>query len=250
MNNEQIGISAEIAIADFFNVPISNSYRLRGIPRAAESFSNVIERAFEENDIPNPIKHVAERQSDVDFLLEQNKTLSVKTNKQGLGKAAPQRIGQASSKTWFSLVAPKLRVAVTPSTYQEKVKLFKTLVFSRIDELLEIYWQNMFDCDYLIQFYDVVDRNDNLTLNPKAIVMKKHKSPYWDKSKIHFTKQSILEWNESNTVKYGINGISIGEFQVHNNRDNFKFRFNMAGIESVLMSGELSIDDSQERDLT
>ncbi len=103
----------------------------------------------------------------------------------------------------------------------------------------------MFDCDYLIQFYDVVDRNDNLTLNPKAIVMKKYKSPYWDKSKIYFTKQSVLEWNESNTVKYGINGISIGEFQVHNNRDNFKFRFNMAGIESVLMSGELSIDDSQ-----
>lgn len=250
MNNEQVGISAEIAIADFFNVPISNSYRLRGIPRVAESFSDIIKQTFEDNNIPNPTKHVAERQSDVDFLLEQNKTLSIKTNKQGLGKAAPQRIGQASSKTWFSLVAPKLGISVTPNTYQEKVRLFKSLVFSRIDELLAIYWQNMFDCDYLIQFYNVVDKNDNLTLKPRAIVMRKHKSPYWDKSKIRFTKQSILEWNESNTVKYGINGISIGEFQVHNNRDNFKFRFNMAGIESVLMSGALSIDDSQKRDFT
>lgn len=243
MNNEQIGISAEIAIADFFNVPISSDYRLRGIPCVADTFSEIIKTVFYDNNIPKPVKHVAEHQSDVDFLLDYGKTLSVKTNKQGLGKAAPQKVGQASSKTWFSLMASKLNITKIPSTYQEKVVIFKELVYSKIDELLKIYWENMFECDYFIQFYNVVDANDNLTLSPKAIIMKKHKSPYWDRSKIRFTKSSIAEWNESNTVKYGHQGISIGEFQVHNNRDNFKFRFNMAGIERILKSGELHIDN-------
>jgi hypothetical protein len=67
LNNEHIGVSAEIAIAD--------------------------------ENIPLPIRHVAERQNPTDFILANGQALSVKTNKQKLGKAAPQRIGQASSKT-------------------------------------------------------------------------------------------------------------------------------------------------------
>lgn len=70
MNNEQIGISAEIAIADFFNVPISSDYRLRGIPCVADTFSEIIKTVFYDNNIPKPVKHVAEHQSDVDFLLD------------------------------------------------------------------------------------------------------------------------------------------------------------------------------------
>ena len=42
----------------------------------------------------------------------------------------------------------------------------------------------------------------------------------WEKEKFTFTRQTIEKWNESNTVKY--DGISIGEFQVHNNRNCFK----------------------------
>lgn len=44
-------------------------------------------------------------------------------------------------------------------------------------------------------------------------------------------------WNESNTVKYS--NVSIGEFQVHNKRNCFKFRFNMDGINKLIESGEL-----------
>ena len=97
----------------------------------------------------------------------------------------------------------------------------------------------MFDCDYLVHFYNVVDRNDNPTNSPQFVVFEKSSSPVWDKNKISFTKSTVAEWNESTTVKY--DGITIGEFQVHNNRDNFKFRFNMAGVAELLKKNKLTL---------
>lgn len=130
------------------------------------------------------------------------------------------------------MLANSLGIANIPVSYDERVLLFKTIILARIDELLSIYWQYMFDCDYLIHIFNIVDRNENLTYNPKYVVFKKTRTPIWDASKISFTKSTVLDWNESNTVKY--NGVSIGEFQVHSNRDNFKFRFNMAGITKLI----------------
>lgn len=58
----------------------------------------------------------------------------------------------------------------------------------------------------------------------------------WKKENFSFTKKTIEEWNESNTVKY--NGISIGEFQVHTNRNCFKFRFNLKNLLGILNKGK------------
>jgi len=77
INNETIGISAEVAIADFFNVPINDFYRDRANQDIAKSLVNVIKEAF--NEIPQPTNHIAEGQNPVDFILIGNKTLSVKT---------------------------------------------------------------------------------------------------------------------------------------------------------------------------
>lgn len=54
----------------------------------------------------------------------------------------------------------------------------------------------------------------------------------WDREKFSYTKPTLEEWNESNTVKY--DGITIGEFQVHKNRNCFKFRFNMQNLLNLL----------------
>lgn len=51
-------------------------------------------------------------------------------------------------------------------------------------------------------------------------------------NKVSFTKPKIEQWNESNTVKY--DGLTIGEFQVHNHRSCFKFRFQMANLLMLL----------------
>lgn len=238
LNNEQIGVSAEIAIADVFGVPVTDAYRMRGVPGITHSIVPIIKGIFIDEGIPAPIKHVAERQNPIDFVLANGQTASVKTNKQKLGKAAPQRIGQASSKTWFLLLASKLGIASVPLTYPEKVVLFKMIALSKIDELLAIYWENIFDCDYLIHIFNVVDALDLPTGMPQYIVIKKTNGPIWDPSKISFTKPVATDWNESNTVKY--DGVTIGEFQVHNNRDNFKFRFNMAGITTLMQENRLT----------
>lgn len=240
LNNEQIGVSAEISIADIFGIPISDNYRNRGAQDIIDTIKPIVTNIFNSNNIPSPIKHVAENQNTIDFILEGNKTLSIKTNKQKLGKAAPQKIGQASSNTWFAILAERLGIAYIPTAYPEKVKLFKIIALTRIEELLFIYWEYMFDCDFLIHIFNIVDSNNNLTRDPKYIVTKKTSSPIWDPAKITFTRPTVSEWNESNTVKYEYDGVAIGEFQVHNNRDNFKFRFNMAGIFKLMTEGRLS----------
>jgi hypothetical protein len=239
LNNEQIGISAEIAIADFFGIEVAESYRSRGVPKIIDSLRLIIPMIFSDNSIPNPVKHVAERQSSIDFELAGNKALSVKTNKQKLGKAAPQKVGQASSNTWFSLLAERLDIAYIPTNYEEKVRLFKIIALTRIDKLLSIYWEYMFDCDFLIHIFNVVYKNDESTNDPKFIVFEKTSSPLWDPDKITFTRPTVSDWNESNTVKYEYDGVSIGEFQVHNKRDNFKFRFNMSGINKLITENRL-----------
>lgn len=240
LNNEQIGVSTEIAIADIFNIPVSNQYRNRGVQNIIDIIKPIVTNIFEIENIPSPIRHVAEKQNKVDFILRDSKNLSVKTNKQKLGKAAPQKIGQASSNTWYAILAERLGISYIPTAYPEKVKLFKIIALTRIEELLGIYWEYMFDCDFLLHIFNVVDSNDNPTADPKYIVIKKTSSPIWDPSKITFTKATVAEWNESNTVKYEYDNIAIGEFQVHNNRDNFKFRFNMAGIYKLMTENRLN----------
>lgn len=240
LNNEQIGISVEVAIADIFSVPVNEQYRKRAARDITNTVKTVVADIFRTNGIPSPIKHVAENQSTIDFILTDDKTLSVKTNKQKLGKAAPQKIGQASSNTWYAILAERLGIAYIPTAYPEKVKLFKIIALTRIEELLGIYWEYMFDCDFMIHIFNVVDQNDNPTNDPKYVVIKKTSSPIWDPAKITFTKKTVVEWNESNTVKYEYDGIAIGEFQVHNNRDNFKFRFNIAGIHKLMTEGRLN----------
>jgi hypothetical protein len=79
----------------------------------------------------------------------------------------------------------------------------------------------------VLHVFDVLDSNDNLTALPQVRVFERSESPKWVQSKITFTR-SLDAWIESTTLKY--NGASIGEFQVHNNRNCFKFRFNLSGL--------------------
>jgi hypothetical protein len=230
---EIIGISAEVAIADEFGVSITPEYRLRADSDIIAMTRKVVPEAFERFDIPRPIKHIAEKQNPVDFVLLGEKTLSVKSNQKKLGKVAPQNVGQPTAATFWSYFYD-FADGVIPDDYKGKAAMFKRVAIERIDELLCRYWDNMFDCDKLLQFYDFLDGNGNLFGKPEYIVFEKSASPTWDKNKFSFT-QSEATWNESCTVKY--HGVSIGEFQVHNNRNCFKFRFNMDAIASLTKLG-------------
>lgn len=224
---EQIGISAETAIADLGTIPISPDYRSRGRADLVQHLTPVLEKIFLK--LPKPVAHTAADQNPVDFLLQEGKTLSVKTNMKAPGKVAPQNIGQPSSTTFWTHLPHLLPKGVEPNklSYAESAKLFKEVAQSQIELLLSEYWNNLFDCDYLIYIYNILNENDELSTSPKVLLIEKSLSPRWANSNITFTR-NVTEWNESCTVKY--KNHSIGEFQVHNNRDCFKFRFNMNGL--------------------
>lgn len=241
-NNETIGISAEIAIAETFNISVNCNYSLRANRETVDFLkkNESIKKIFEQEKIPNPIKHIAEEQNPVDFLLDKNKTLSVKTNKNNIGKASPQKIGQPTEETYFKYleenniipnfnIKEELKNKGLEDNYTNRGKIFKYLSINYIHILINIYWRNMFDCDYLLLLYSLEEFKN--PLNNYKVWGKMGKNPNWDKNKFTFTR-NLENWNESSTLKY--NGIRIGEFQVHNKRNCFKFRFDMKGISELI----------------
>jgi len=230
-NNEEIGISAEVAIADIFGISVADEYRTRSHPSIVNRLSPIITSIFINNEIPLPLAHIAAGQNPIDFTLHDGKTLSVKSNQRRLGKVAPQRVAQPTSSSFFQLFAQLTNGMQAPVDKAQRINIFKQIVFTRIDEMLQIYWANLFECDYLVYFYDVLIFSES----PKAVVFTKLDSPKWDKAHISFTKPAAELWNESNTIKY--HGVTIGEFQIHTARDNFKFRFNIKGITELTEHG-------------
>ncbi len=224
---EQVGISAEIAIADLSKVTVDSLYRQRGRAELSDHIKPAVSGLIAK--LPKIDSHEAEGQNPIDFLLTGSKTLSVKSNMRELGKVAPQILGQPTDKTFWAKMPHlvPLGIDVQELSYQESARLFKSAAQSNIVELLGTYWNLLFHCDYIIWVYEVLGKDGELSNRPKAILLEKIKSPAWDETRISFTK-NLDNWNESCTVKY--NNVTIGEFQVHNNRNCFKFRFDGRGL--------------------
>lgn len=244
INNESIGIATEVAIAKTYNVQINPNYELRAEPGISNFLLNgdYIRKIFEKENIPLPVRHIAEGQNPVDFVLENNKTLSVKSNQNQIGKAAPQNIGQPTNQTYFNFIEThnvipgfKLENYLSEKnlldTEESRKLVFKMISIEHIDKLINMYWKNIFDCDYLLLIYNL--ENHASPMSNYRLFGKYGNLPTWDKRLFSFTRQ-LNNWAESSTLKY--NGISIGEFQVHNNRNCLKFRFIMKGIMKLLDS--------------
>jgi len=163
---EQVGISAEIAVADLTGVEIEESYRRRGRPELVKHISPALVETVKR--IPKPTVHIAADQNPIDFMLEGNKTLSVKSNMRSAGKIAPQKIGQPTASTFWDLLPHLAPEGSSPGNlpYAESAKLFKNVALSKTAELLTAYWENLFDCDYLIYVCDVFTESSQLTKSP------------------------------------------------------------------------------------
>ena len=170
-NNEVIGISAEIAVADIFNVAIDSIYRTRGNEEIVNLLKKNISKIFSDENIPFPFKHVAEGQNPIDFILENGETLSIKTNKRQLGKVAPQIIGQPTNETYFFNMKDKfpnltefditneLKKRKVEDNYENRSKIFKEISIKYIDIIINEYWKNLVECDYLLFFIKFVKKN-------------------------------------------------------------------------------------------
>lgn len=226
-NNETLGISAESAICDYFHLQQPDSFKTRSSPILKGQLGAVIQDAFQI--VPKAIKHTGSESGErgeqskcsYDFVLEGNKTLSLKTNK---GKmVCPPEVGQPGAKTclaYFRHFFPKGIVEVTNEE-------FKKMVYNHIADIMPIYVEHLFDSDWLLWLY--LEKKKFIF---RAINQSDIKEYRWDKERFSFTKPKLELWNESNTVKY--DGLTIGEFQVHTHRSCFKFRFNLANLLTLI----------------
>jgi len=190
--------------------------------------SPVVEKAFQE--LPPAVRHSGstpgergeQSKCSYDFVLEGDQTLSLKTNK---GKmVCPPEVGQPGSKTCLLYFSKFFE----PGTEEVTRESFKKMVFENIEKIMPIYVEHLFDSDWLLWIYETKEGYKHQAISKEDI-----KEFTWEKEKFSFTKPTMEEWNESNTVKY--NGVTIGEFQVHQNRNCFKFRFNMKNLLDILL---------------
>lgn len=231
-NNETLGVTAEKTICDLFHIEYPSNFFNRYSPELEYQIIGTIKDAFMY--LPYPIKHtgseVGERggnsKKSYDFVLNGEKTLSLKTN---IGKmVCPSEIGQPNNLTCYLYFKDLINDAHIDEL------AFKKMVFSSVDKMMPRYVDHLFDADYLLRIY--VDKSsfaNNSSLYQYDIVDKGFGKKYvWKKELFSFSKKDIEHWNESNTVYY--NGVTLGEFQVHKNRNCFKFRFNFSNLVKIL----------------
>ncbi len=226
-NNETLGMSAESAICEYFNLDQPDSFKTRCSPYIKRQLSSVVKEAFKF--VPKAIRHtgseIGERgeqsKCSYDFVLEGDLTMSLKTNK---GKmVCPPEVGQPCAKTCMEYFKAFFPTDLSEVTNEE----FKKMVYKHIADIMPIYVEHLFDSDWLLWIY--LEKSDYTF---KAISQSDIKEYKWDKEKFSFTKPTLELWNESNTVKY--EGLTIGEFQVHTHRSCFKFRFHLANLLSLI----------------
>jgi len=233
-NNETLGATTEFVICKHFNLSIPASANLveRADKTLIKPLTSTVISAF--NELPNPISYVGAEggsrqgsKSSVDFLLEGNKTLSLKTNTSKSNKVCPPEIGQPSFKT-FDHYFSGSGFYVPPIDEQK----FKEVVLNNPEFLFFEYIDKLFDCDELLWIY-----GENASLNSfnhkvvSSNQIEENLDVFRNKGNYKFTR-ALNEWNESNTMKF--NDISIGEFQVHSLRNSLKFRFNFYNLIELL----------------
>lgn len=217
-NNEVYGMSCEKIICDIFNDINSNKINNDRIDiEIMNKLKPLFETFFNQNNI-NKLIYVGYKNNEVDFIDDNNKTYSIKSNINKCNKLCPQNIGQITKNKFLKLI--------NDNNINTDLDI-KNWIIININKLLGLYYDNLFCCDYLIYI-----KNYNIDFCKKSDIFKK----LIENNNIIFTKNKD-NWNESNTVKIKLNNktISIGEFQFHKNRNCIKFRFNINNLNKIII---------------
>jgi hypothetical protein len=199
---EDLGKIFEMSICLLYNIEYDGKYKYN-----LEEAHKIKTRIFKLKELfPYNITHCAKNGNKYDFMDVENKGiyLSAKTTKKD-GKVCPQVIGQPSRKKFCSFFKIELL---------NDLLEIKSYITINIKTLLEQYIINTFDCPVI--YYN---QHKNL-----LFFIKLKKNIEWLKYDISFSHIiKNKEWNESTCIS--IDNITIGEFQIHNNRDCIKFRW-------------------------
>jgi hypothetical protein len=143
-----------------------------------------------------------------------NYTLSIKSNKNYNRLVCPQIIGQCTFNSLVKYIQNYKKNIKINTKYQLKRFIKNNLLF-----MFNIYFKNLFCCDYLLWIYKNKEISYRIIKKPKTLKIK---------SNLLKLNTNITKWTESNILKY--NNKSIGVFQIHNNRNCIKFRFYMNNL--------------------
>lgn len=104
-------------------------------------------------------------------------------------------------------------------------------VISNDKEILKLYIEAYYTSDLILYVKKPKNNKYFITIYDKI----NFDSSILDNCEITFTK-NIETWNESSTMKIKYNNInySIGEYQIHSNRDGVKFRFNRNNFHNLM----------------
>ena len=234
-NNSLLGDTAELAICNVFGLD-SGTQNDRLINNSDKIILDAFEKHYSVNKAtlfplkPTKYSGTEKRErgghskSGVDFYLENNTTLSVKTNKSKSFKVCPPEVGQPSPKTfdlhfsskgWYdgNMDEEKFRLLV-----KDKVKL---------SLLLSEYVKFLNECDFLLWSLYLNEKNISSKLVGKTDLENIAFNPNLINYSNDFTEKSSV------TIKYGNENFSLGEFQVHSARNSLKFRFNFNNLLSI-----------------
>lgn len=228
-NTEQLGIMVEKEICNITRTKFNTKRKYTDIP---EEISDDINKTLGGDFKRMKMKHAGHLNKEYDFLKQKGKTVSIKTIMNG-NKICPQTIGQCSLRSLNN----KLSLNI------DNKRNFKNFFLENKVEMIENYLKALFCCDTMVVFQFkkgivyIIEKTDDV-IEFRNLFNKK----LYD---IFMTSKDISSWKESNTIYYVSKNKkkdikdSLGEIQIHNNRDCIKFRFNVNVLIDMINRGDI-----------
>jgi hypothetical protein len=247
MNNETFGVSCEIALCKLFKCKTMPNEE-RGNPEYIKNLTPGLKNLFDKFKPKlnfETLEYTGGAQNKVDFKDNNNKTYSLKSNLKKSTKVCPQVIGQCTRDVFRDKVYSKILKNNDPDYFLEN-KTIKEFILKHPKNLFSLYFENLFCCDYVIYIKQSKSNNYEMDIiDVKNIKFKEVKQKI-ESDNFIFTK-NIDTWNESATMKveYKIDDkkivLTIGEYQIHNNRNCIKFRFDLKNLLKYLQDKNLFV---------
>lgn len=223
INNETLGETIEKVICDIAQIDSSMIIH-RTNPVLEQCIKPLLEEVCRR--LPRIVRHVGtergqrggQSKSTIDFYCENGESISVKSNKNSNFKVCPSECGQPGTDTFDRYFG---------HLYEGKINYqkFKMVCLQKSHDMMPIYLEHLFDCDYFVWIYIGESKQFHI------IRKKDIPSFVWEKEKFSFSRD-INNWNESCTVYY--DSVIIGEYQAHQHRNCYKFRFNILHLCNIL----------------
>ena len=258
-NNETVGQTAEQAISNWSN--IESGIATERVDRVLLAPMEGITRYALENQFTFT-QAIGASNTDVDFhgvgpLFFGPGDISVKTNING-DKVCPQNIGQTTRQNFMQ------HFNVTVLENESQTTAIKRHILGEAAPMMNDYLYNLNACDYLIHIHlkkrvvpprlgsqqttqNYLNLFPEIQLSTAALEVKYiswyHRSFFenfhFNPELITFSRSTVETWNESSSVRY--NGMSIGEFQIHNNRNCVKFRFHFKNLCDMIIAEQIQV---------